>query len=571
MNINAIFAENIAPIRRFEAEGLSDIVVIGGQNGVGKTRLIQHILNAFRSPSSGNPVRLKIRATSPEERTEFGADFLDTANDADCEILRGHLQKNTRRVRLRGRVINFESDRSIQQVQPYRFEWDIQDPDEEEIAWDVSFGGLRNRWQDTQHAIFKKVEARRRRMADRGEQILREGGTSLDLSRYSDPLKSFREAFSMLLSPKTLLDAQPKRQDLVYEFEGQEHPISTLSSGEKEVVNIVFDFIMRSPSDCVVFFDEPEIHLHPELSYKLIQTLRAVGERNQFIFCTHSADIITSSLENSVIFISPPNGDQNQAMMAASDDETHLTLRLLGQSIGIISLGKKIVLIEGDNSSLDKQTYGAILKDRFPELVLVPSEGRELITSFASVLERVLSKTLWGVEFFMLCDRDTIPAARLPETLEAKADGKLKTLGRYHLENYFLDGHVWWQVFNEMAPEEEWLKSANSIEERLREFARELVSYATALIVSAEVRDEIGNVSLMPRDVHGIDMGQLKRKIVERMEKESCRVNRFLSKDYVIDRTEKTYLKLLESLDSDGAEWKTLIPARPICTEMVIT
>lgn len=33
-------------------------------------------------------------------------------------------------------------------------------------------------------------------------------------------------------------------------------------------------------------------------------------------------------------------------------------LRLLGQSIGIVALGKRIVLIEGADSSLDKQTYG---------------------------------------------------------------------------------------------------------------------------------------------------------------------------------------------------------------------
>src|SRR5690606_29063975 len=99
-------------------------------------------------------------------------------------------------------------------------------------------------------------------------------------------------AFHQLLAPKVMLDLDPRDQKIYYEHEGERRPISTLSSGEKEVLNIVFDFILRNPSDCVVFFDEPELHLHPELSYKLLQTLSSSGANNQFIFCTHSPDII---------------------------------------------------------------------------------------------------------------------------------------------------------------------------------------------------------------------------------------------------------------------------------------
>ena len=176
---------------------------------------------------------------------------------------------------------------------------------------------------------------------------------------FKDPLAPFKEAFSQLLAPKILLDATAKEQDLFFESEGSRHSINALSSGEREVVNIVFDFLLRNPSDCIVFFDEPELHLHPELSYKLIQTLRSVGERNQFVFCTHSPDIITASLDNTVVFISPvKSSENNQAIIVKDDDETNEALKLLGQSIGIISLGRKIVLVEGAKSSLDKQTYG---------------------------------------------------------------------------------------------------------------------------------------------------------------------------------------------------------------------
>jgi hypothetical protein len=199
--------------------------------------------------------------------------------------------------------------------------------------------------------------------------------------------------------------------------------------------------LLRDPSDCVVIFDEPELHLHPELSYRLLQTLRRTGTRNQFIFCTHSSEIITASLENTVVFIAPPSEPtRNQALKVRDNDETHEALKLLGQSIGIISLGKKLVLIEGGQASLDKQTYGQILKDRFPKLVLVSSGGVGLLRSFSTLNEKVLRKTIWGVEFFMLCDHDALPTED-PSEIEARTGARIR----------LSDGTIW-KTISSMKP-----------------------------------------------------------------------------------------------------------------------
>lgn len=208
------------------------------------------------------------------------------------------------------------------------------------------------------NSLFRIIQNHDKKIAKTVKEKQADGHTSMQLD-FPDPLSTFKEAFSQLLAPKTLLDPDPRNQKLYYEYKTERLSIDLLSSGEREVVNIVFDFILRAPSDCIIFFDEPELHLHPELSYRLLQTLKYFGLRNQFIFCTHSSDIINASLENTVIFITPPSDSpseekKNQAVIAAEDDETNTALRLLGQSIGIISLGKKIILIEGENSSLDK-------------------------------------------------------------------------------------------------------------------------------------------------------------------------------------------------------------------------
>ena len=86
----------------------------------------------------------------------------------------------------------------------------------------------------------------------------------------------------------------------------------------------------------------------------------------------------------------------NQALAVSEDDETNQALKLLGHSIGIIALGKKIVLIEGEHSSLDKEVYGSLIHGRYPELVLVPSGGKHVIESFDAIQSAVLQKSIWG-------------------------------------------------------------------------------------------------------------------------------------------------------------------------------
>lgn len=459
-------------------------------------------------------------------------------------------------------ILQFESDRSIQRLQPYAFNWDVGDPWEEDIGWDQTFGFLRDRFQDTLHSLFRKVQARRNNIARTAEELIKRGEQTMSLD-FDDPLEPFKEAFVQLLAPKQLVDPDPRTQTLQYSDEGQIHSIDALSSGEREIVNIVFDFLLRSPTDCIVFFDEPELHLHPELSYKLLQTLQHIAGKNQFIYCTHSPDIITASLDQSVVFIGPPNElGENQAIPVRADDDTNEALKLLGQSVGIIALGKKLVLVEGHNASLDKQLYGSLIGEKYPELVLVPSEGRDVIASFSVINEKVLSRALWGVEFFMLCDRDAVP----PETdigrLEGEANGRLRVLRRYHLENYLLDPAVLSSVFTDLEPDHSWLRDPSQIQNKLIEIAATRLSHTVALYVTSRLRQQAGNIDLMPRECHGKTACELQGLIASRAGSELARVGGILEQGYVLRIVSETWTALETSL-SDGS-WVTLFPGKQI-------
>ena len=396
MRIKSISVENAVPIRRFEAADLADMVFLAGPNGIGKSRLIEAILNYLRNPKVGRNMEMEIEATSQSEAAAWGAPVLNLSNQEDCSKLRQTLRQNQRRRNFRSSILYYESNRQITNLQPLSFTWEYTDPYEEQVGWDFSFQPLRGRAEDTIHSIFKKIQSQKTSIANRAIQLKQDGRDSMNLS-FSDPLDPFREAFEQLLSPKKLIGVNMQGNSLRIQDGEQEITESALSSGEREVLNIVFDFILRQPSDCVIFFDEPELHLHPELANKLIATLKTVGEGNQFVFCTHSAELLSGSLDNSVIFIQPQTTEgQNQAVPVGVEDGTFEALRAIGQSIGVVSLGKRIVLIEGTKSSLDKKTYLQIVKGRFPDLVFVPCEDKHTIQSFGQVADSVLSKTIWG-------------------------------------------------------------------------------------------------------------------------------------------------------------------------------
>ena len=573
MRLESIQIRNVPPVARFEATHLADLVVIAGPNGAGKTRLIQRILQHLRGDGPTLEAASVVSATSVEERQNWGKDTLELGVIDDLQIYRSTLQANRRRVNLKSSVLQFESDRTIQNLQPLVFTWDMPDPSEEEIGWDFSFHGWRNRWQDTVNSMYRLIEHQKQSIATRAVQLRRDGATEMKLN-FTDPMEPFKQVFHQLLAPKSFVEPSARRQALEFIVDGQTFEMSMLSSGEREVVNIAFDFLLRRPTDCIVFFDEPELHLHPELSHRLLQVLQTIGARNQFVLSTHSPDIITASIDKSVYFLSSPKTAgadgtlANQAIPVSEDDETNQALRLLGHSIGIIALGRKIVLVEGESSSLDKEVYGSLIRARFPNLVLVPSGGKHLIQSFEALHRSVLAKTLWGVEFYMLCDRDSAPATGL---VQGESSPRLRVLERYHLENYFLDEETWARAFKSLEADDHWLRDPSAVRARLRQLATGLLSYATAMAVASEVRRLAGNVDILPKDCHGRSLDELISLMLVRVAEEERRVSASLTPARIEAYARRHFDELADSLNSDTDYWKANVPGKPLLRQFSST
>lgn len=568
MHLISLTINDYPPIRRFSATDLSDVVVLAGPNGVGKSRVLQALMEALRGGAS--QVTFAIEATSPEEEGAWGRKTVSSADPQARAVLQTYLQRQQKRGAVRSSILNFDSNRVFERVNVFQPSWEYANPFEELMGWDFTYNPARQRFDDVINSLLRRVRSLKDEIAARAIELQAHGADSMPLD-FPDPLIPFKKAFIQLLPGKSLARIDEKSQSIQYSIDGSPGilPLESLSSGEREVVTIVFDFLLRDPQDSIVIIDEPELHLHPELSYRLLRTLRGVAQRNQFILSTHSPDVISASLDQSVLFVSPPSTEsgeaKNQARRVVEDDEMAEVLRTLGHSIGVITLGRRIVLIEGERTSLDKQLYGSILGDAINNLVLVPAGGHETIATLARSLDAVLSKTVWGVDFFMLCDGDTTAGLRGAATdLEASSKGRFRLLPRYHVENYFLDETVLAECFRDQVVEGDWLSDPKAIRERLRTYAKEMLPYAVALRVSHRVRMMVGNVEVMAKGSHGKTVDELKAQVIGRVREESERVGQGLSEAGVEKAIQDEWQRIETSLESDSELWKREIPGRPI-------
>lgn len=85
----------------------------------------------------------------------------------------------------------------------------------------------------------------------------------------------------------------------VQTLDGEMIGLGSLSSGEKHLLRILVQALLVGESSLLI--DEPEISLHVDWQRDLIQCMRALNSKAQFIFATHSPEVM-ANIEDSKIF-----------------------------------------------------------------------------------------------------------------------------------------------------------------------------------------------------------------------------------------------------------------------------
>jgi predicted ATP-binding protein involved in virulence len=317
MSIEYLYIENFRGIRHFEIKGLSNLVVVAGINGAGKTSLLVAIkillswliARVRNAKGRGLPIDekditkgtdyclLKIRLsngaewqiyrqrpgcrTAPVAKTDF-AGMMSLANETAENLYTSPNETNLTLIDAYGvnRVVNETpmSVRKSHKLKPI-------DALSVDMSNSVNF-----------HDFFVWF----REMEDIENESLRNTGR-LALNKQ---LQSVRNAISRWADGYSDFKVQRNPKAFIIKKNGICFDFNQLSDGEKSYLALVLDIArkmaMTHPSlenplegDGIVLIDEIDLHLHPAWQREVIGKLQAIFPHCQFVITTHSPQVVS--------------------------------------------------------------------------------------------------------------------------------------------------------------------------------------------------------------------------------------------------------------------------------------
>jgi len=252
---------------------------------------------------------------------------------------------------------------------------------------------------------------------------------------------------------------QRKGQLYFEKDDAKEFPYQNLSSGEKEVVDIIIDLVVRSPEfdDTIYCIDEPELHLHTAIQRKLLVAIdRLIPPRCQLWVATHSVGFLRALQDEladkcAVLDFSEKNYFVGVRTIRPIEPTRTNWQRIfetaLDDLVGLIA-PDRIVYCEGrpdpdsggGEQGLDATVYNEVFGSAYPTTLFISSGGTGEIKRNGSLAIKVLSKAFTGVELLLLRDRDALTEDQRSAWIGEATHHRMLT--RREIENYLLDFEV---------------------------------------------------------------------------------------------------------------------------------
>jgi energy-coupling factor transporter ATP-binding protein EcfA2 len=299
IRIHEIKINGIGPIKELELKFDSHFNIICGQNGIGKTTILDCLAQSF----SINQISVKKTAGIEKGKWEIDLTIDQILKKRVFEITAFYPHESIRPVSVDGyhgfhensnEIIVFKTHRDIQYIKLNALATD-QLKDSGSFAQETISGsfpsGLKN-WFVNRFLFSAQPE-------------------TLDASQ----LKNYqlaKECFSILNSEISFSKVLPSFDILLHTPTGEIY-FEYLSSGYKSCLAVLLGLIQeielrfRNPSryikdfEGIVFIDELDLHLHPEWQAKIYEALKLILPKAQIFTSTHSPHIIQVAEPSEII------------------------------------------------------------------------------------------------------------------------------------------------------------------------------------------------------------------------------------------------------------------------------
>lgn len=258
-------------------------------------------------------------------------------------------------------------------------------------------------------------------------------------------------------------------QGTIY-FKKKDHPsefeFNVLSSGEKEVVDILLDLYLRQKEydDSIFMIDEPELHINTAIQRKLlIEINKLIGVNCQIWIATHSIGFLRAlqgDLKGECEIIQFDSekkwASEIQILKPIKKSITNwknIFETALDDLTGLVS-PKRLIYCEGKDApganglekGFDAKVFNNIFGEKYHDTLFISSGGNTELDQRSQVALTLLTKVFSDIEILVLKDRDMASGKSTGEKerllyLKNNPDNH-RVLNRWEIENYLYDKEV---------------------------------------------------------------------------------------------------------------------------------
>ncbi len=239
-----------------------------------------------------------------------------------------------------------------------------------------------------------------------------------------------------------------------------EFEFNVLSSGEKEVVDIVLDIYLKRDefNDTIYLIDEPELHLNTGIQQIFFKELaNLIPDTCQLWIATHSIGFLRAIKENfnqdsDIIYFDSDYSSQAAILKPIEKTRENWQkifgialedmVKLMVPQTVVYCEGKKEAEPNGKEMGFDAKVYNQIFSELEPDVLFISSGGQTEPIKNSAIALRILNKATPNLKILRLRDKDI---KKEPTTNEDRLkwiseDPEInRMLKRKEIEDYLLD------------------------------------------------------------------------------------------------------------------------------------
>ena len=280
-----------------------------------------------------------------------------------------------------------------------------------------------------------------------------------------------------------------------------EFDYNVLSSGEKEVVDILLDLYLRKDDykDTVFLIDEPELHINTAIQRKLLREIdKLIGPKCQVWIATHSVGFLRALQDDiddcQIIYFEPDAKFSTSRYVLRPVPKTREQWKKIFQTAledltGLVA-PRRLVYCEGKAESpdgkergVDATVYNNIFQEVESDTLFVSSGGESQSEKRSEIALAILKKAFVDVEILVLLDQD-IKSGQETTTEHRqeflRGSNNRRMLKRREIENYLYDK----EVLRKYAETNGWNFQEQEFEKAVKDIGKDDVKGMTGKIKS---------------------------------------------------------------------------------------